>query len=126
VLFQIHRNSSYYVLLVPLAFVAAMLTVAYLFGIQQLNLLSLEAEVYRQNGFYLFFLVLLLACYGYLRDSLSFIWQSLFTENSGPVEARSGRWTKFRDLNMQGSITRTLDAYVDSLDRWRSMMKSRG
>jgi hypothetical protein len=27
---------------------------------------------------------------------------------------------------MQGSITRTLDAYVDSLDRWRSMMKSRG
>jgi hypothetical protein len=126
VLFQIHRNCSYYVLLIPAAFVAAMLTVAYLFGIQQFNLLSLQAEVYQQNGFYLFFLVLLFACYGYLRDSLAFIWQSLFTEGDGPAEARSGRWTKFRDLNMQGSITRTLDAYVDSLDRWRSMMKSRG
>jgi hypothetical protein len=125
VLFQIHRNSSYYVLLVPTAFIVAMLTVAYLFGIQQFNVLSLDAELYRQNGFYLFFLVLLFACYGYLRDSLSFIWQSLFQETAGPGEAGFGRWTKFRDLNMQGSITRTLDAYVDSLDRWRSMMKSR-
>lgn len=125
VLFQIHRNSSYYVLLVPITFIVGMLAVAYLFGIQQLNVLSLEADLYRQNGFYLFFLVLLFACYGYLRDSLSFIWQSLFPEANGPVEDRFGRWTKFRDLNMQGSITRTLDAYVDSLDRWRSMMKSR-
>jgi hypothetical protein len=126
VLFQIHRNSSYYVLLVPIAFIAAMLTVAYLFGIHQLNILSLEAELYRQNSFYVFFLVLLFASYGYLRDSLSFIWQSLFPETHGATDARFGRWTKFRDLNMQGSITRTLDAYVDSLDRWRSMMKSRG
>jgi len=125
VLFQIHRNSSYYVLLVPITFIFAMLTVAYAFGIQQFNLLSPGAEVYRQNGFYLFFLVLLFACYGYLRDSLSFIWQSLFPESDGPAEDSFGRWTKFRDLNMQGSITRTLDAYVDSLDRWRSMMKSR-
>jgi hypothetical protein len=126
VLFQIHRNSSYYVLLVPLAFIVVMLTVAGLSNIQQLNLFSLESDVYKQNSFYLFFLVLLFACYGYLRDSLSFIWQSLFPEAYGPAEARFGRWTKFRDLNMQGSITRTLDAYVDSLDRWRSMMKSRG
>jgi hypothetical protein len=125
-LFQIHRNSTYFVIFVPLAFFAAIVGIAAYSGIGQLNVLSLDAEIYRQNSFYVFFAMLLLACYRYLRDALSFIWLSIFPKLDEATGDRVSSWTKFRDLNLQGSVTRTLDAYIDSLDRWRGMMKSRG
>ncbi len=125
-LFQIHRNSSYFIIFVPLTFAAAIVGIAGYFRIDQLNVLSLDADLYRQNSFYVFFAMLLFACYRYLRDALSFIWLSIFPKLDEATGERVSSWTKFRDLNVQGSITRTLEAYINSLDRWRSMMKSRG
>jgi hypothetical protein len=125
-LFQIHRNSTYFVVFVPLAFFAAIVGMAAYSGVGQLNVLSLQAELYHQNSFYVCFVLLLLACYRHLRDALSFVWLSIFPKFDEATGDRASSWTKFRDLNLQGSITRTLDAYIDSLDRWRSMMKSRG
>ena len=51
-IFQIHRNSSYYVLLVPLAFIVAILVTTRLFDISQLNAFDLQSGVYRQDSFY--------------------------------------------------------------------------
>jgi hypothetical protein len=125
-LFQIHRNSSYFIIFVPLAFASAIVGIAGYFRMGQLNVLSLDADLYQQNSFYVFFAMLLIACYRYLRDALAFVWLSIFPNFDEATGERISSWTKFRDLNVQGSVTRTLDAYIDSLDRWRSMMKSRG
>jgi hypothetical protein len=77
--------------------------------------LNLKSEIYRQNSFYLFFAMLLLAYYQYLRRSVSFIWESIEQHD----------WFKFREMNIQDAMTKILDAYVTQLDRWRGVMKSR-
>ena len=115
ILFQIRRNSSYYLFLIPLLFIVAMLIAAYAFDVRQLNVFDLGAGLYKQNTFYPFFAWLLFVYYGYMSRSVSFIWES--------IEDR--RWSKFRDLNIQAAMTRISDGFVVQLDRWRSMMKSR-
>jgi hypothetical protein len=115
ILFQIRRNSSYYLLLVPLLFIVLVLAVTSLMRLPEFNVLNLESEIYRQNSFYLCFALLLLAYYQYLRRSVSFIWESIEQHD----------WFKFRELNIQDAMTRILDAYVTQLDRWRGVMKSR-
>jgi hypothetical protein len=124
VLFQIHRNSSYYVLFIPVSFVALFIVVAW--SLPRFNVFSLEGGLYQQNSFYLFFLVLLFACYRYLRDALSFIWLSIFTKTDDATGERVGGWTKFRDLSIQNNMAEALDSYISALVRWRNMMKSRG
>ena len=115
-LFQIRRNCSYYLLLIPLCFILAILVTATAFDIRQFNILDLDSNVYQQNSFYPFFAWLLFTYYGYLSKSVSFIWES--------IEKR--RWFRFQELNLQDAMTRIMDFYVVQLDRWRSMMKSRG
>jgi hypothetical protein len=115
ILFQIRRNSSYYLLLVPLLFIVLLLVVTSLMHLPQFNVLDLDSEIYRQNSFYLFFAMLLLAYYRYLRRSVSFIWESIEQHD----------WFKFREMNIQDAMTKILDGYVTQLDRWRSVMKSR-
>jgi hypothetical protein len=114
-LFQIRRNSSYYLLLVPLLFIALLLVVASVMRLPEFNVLNLESAIYKQNSFYLFFAMLLLAYYQYLRRSVSFIWESIAQHD----------WFKFRELDIQDAMTKILDAYVTQLDRWRGVMKSR-
>jgi hypothetical protein len=114
-LFQIRRNSSYYLLLVPLLFIALLLFVASVMRLPEFNVLNLESAIYKQNSFYLFFAMLLLAYYQYLRRSVSFIWESIAQHD----------WFKFRELDIQDAMTKILDAYVTQLDRWRGVMKSR-
>jgi len=116
ILFQIRRNSSYYLLLVPLLFFTLLLAVTSVMGLPEFNVLNLESAIYKQNSFYLFFAMLLLAYYQYLRRSVSFIWESIQQHD----------WFKFRELDIQDAMTRILDAYVTQLDRWRGVMKSRG
>lgn len=115
ILFQIRRNSSYYLLLVPLLFVALLLFVASAMRLPEFNVLNLESAIYSQNSFYPFFAMLLLAYYQYLRRSVSFIWESIEQHD----------WFKFRELDIQDAMTKILDAYVTQLDRWRGVMKSR-
>jgi hypothetical protein len=115
ILFQIRRNSSYYLLMVPLLFIALLLVVAAAMRLPEFNVLNLDSEIYRQNSFYLFFAMLLLAYYQYLRRSVSFIWESIEQHD----------WFKFRDLDIQTAMTKILNAYVTQLDRWRGVMKSR-
>jgi hypothetical protein len=115
-LFQIRRNSSYYLLFIPLFFIIAIFTASYALRIPQFDIFNLDSEVYRQNTFYPFFSWLLFTYYGYLSRSVTFIWES--------IEGRG--WFKFRELNIQDAMTRIMDSYVVQLDRWRSMMKSRG
>jgi hypothetical protein len=99
-----------------LFFFLAMLIASYLFNIRQLSIFDWNSSVYRQNSFYPFFAWLLLTYYRYLSRSVSFIWESI----------EEHRWFKFRELNLQDAMTRIMDSYVVQLDRWRSMMKSRG
>jgi hypothetical protein len=115
ILFQIRRNSSYYLILIPLLFIVAMALAAITLDIRQLNAFDMRADLYKQNTFYPLFAWLLFVYYGYLSRSVSFIWES--------IEGR--RWFKFRELNIQAALTRITDSFVVQLDRWRSMMKSR-
>jgi hypothetical protein len=116
VLFQIRRDGGYYIVIIPILFVLVLLGAGHALGFNQLNVFDPNSEVYRQNTFYLFFAWLVFAYYRYLRGSISVVWQS--------IESR--RWFKFRELNLQEAMTAIVDSYVVQLDRWRSMMKSRG
>ncbi len=115
-LFQIRRNSSYMLIFIPLFFIISMLIASYIFNIKQINVFDTHSNVYSQNVFYVFFAWLLSIYYGYLSQSVSFIWESIAER----------RWSKFGDLNIQDAMTRIMDSYVVQLDRWRTMMKSRG
>ena len=115
-LFQIRRNSSYMLIFIPLFFIVSMFIASYIFNIRQINIFDKNSNVYSQNVFYIFFAWLLFIYYGYLSQSVSFIWESIAER----------RWSKFGDLNIQGAMTRITDSYVVQLDRWRTMMKSRG
>ena len=41
-------------------------------------------------------------------------------------ESIDGRWSKFRELNLQGAMTKILESYANQLDQWRSRFRERG
>jgi hypothetical protein len=42
------------------------------------------------------------------------------------VESIDGSWSKFRELNLQGAMTRILESYANQLDQWRTRFRERG
>jgi len=112
---QVRRESSFYVLVVPMLFAGVLISISYIFGVQYFNFLDANADLYQQNTFYPLFLVLVIICFQHLRQSMAFIWRA--------IESRP--WVRFRELNFQDAITEIMNAYVTQLDRWRSLMKDR-
>ena len=115
VLFQARRNSIYALFLIPAFFIFAMLLVAWLLNIRQFNILDLESAIYRQNTFYVFFAWLIYVYYRYMTRSYTPV-----------VDLIDGRWSKFRELNLQGAMTKILESYANQLDQWRSRFRERG
>jgi hypothetical protein len=113
VLFQIRRNSSFYVLVVPIFFVLVLLFTAHEFAIEEFNIFDLRSNLYHLNSFYIAFPLLLVACYGYLKDSLSVISEFIGQR----------RWSKFYQLKLHETMTKTLDGYVNQIIRWRGVNK---
>src|SRR5262249_23840916 len=110
ILFQICRNAFYTLLLVPLAFAALILLLAWVF--RQFGLLDLGSGVYRQYVFYLVFPLLLISFYRYLVRSLDPMSESI-----------EGEWAKFKDLNFVEKLSNIMGAYAVQLDQWRSRFK---
>lgn len=49
------------------------------------------------------------------------------TRSYAPVaDSIDGKWYKFRELDLQGAITRILESYANQLDQWRSRFRERG
>jgi hypothetical protein len=115
VLFQARRNSIYALFLIPAFFIFAMLLVAWLLNIHQFNFLDFQSDIYRQNTFYLFFAWLVYIYYKYMTRSYQPV-----------VESIDGSWSKFRELNLQGAMTRILESYANQLDQWRTRFRERG
>ena len=108
-LFQVRRNSGYYLLFVPLTLVVAVFFTAWLLGIRQMNLFDSSSELYHQNGFYLFFILLLWSAFRYLRYSVSFVVKSI----------EGSEWFKFGQLELQNAMTRIMHTYVTHLWDWK-------
>jgi hypothetical protein len=115
ILFQARRNTIYALFLIPAFFIFAMLLVAWVFNIGQFNLLNTKSEIYQQNTFYLFFPWLIYTYYRYMTGSYRPVDDSI-----------DGRWSKFRELNLQNAMTRILESYANQLDQWRSRFRERG
>jgi hypothetical protein len=115
ILFQIHRNSGYNLVFVPLLFVGALLILAYAFNMRELNIFDFGSALYQQNSFYFFFALLVLAYYRYLKKSLTFTWQA--------IERR--RWHRFRQLELDGAMANIMEAYVNQLVLWREAFRGR-
>ena len=92
-----------------------MLLVAWLLNIHQFNFLDFQSDIYRQNTFYLFFAWLIYSYYRYMTRSYQPV-----------IESIDGSWSKFRELNLQGAITRILESYANQLDQWRTRFRERG
>jgi hypothetical protein len=114
VLFQVRRNSIYALFLIPAFFIFLMLAVAWLFDVRQFDIFDLGSSVYRQNTFYVFFIWLVYIYYNYMTRSLLPIDESI-----------DRQWSKFRELNVQGAMTKILESYANQLDSWRSRFRDR-
>jgi hypothetical protein len=118
ILFQVHRNSSYYLMLIPMAValfavVAAysMLEIVRALGWYDFGLVSALSH---QNTFYPFFFLLALLYYTYLRVSVSFVYDSL----------RQKGWITFSQMDVHSSLTEIHEAIVNQIDRWRQAQKT--
>ena len=108
VMYQILRNSSYYLLFIPMIFFVVILITALVFNIG-------IGILFDQNiFFYLFFIALIYLYYRYLQESVSFILD----------EIKEDTWQEFHNLNMQNDIKRYTAAWAQNLKQWRDLHKN--
>ena len=115
ILFQIHRNSGYNLVFIPALFIGVLLVLAYIFNMNEFNILDVQSALYKQNSFYFFFGLLIVAYYRYLKKSLTFTWEA--------IERR--RWHRFRQLELDGAMANIMEAYVNQLVLWREAFRGR-
>ena len=113
IIFQILRNSSYYLVFVPFIFIVAILFIGHYANFSQVNILEAKSNIYQQNSFYVFFAILLSVYYRYLKNSVSFIMESI----------REHEWTQFHDLNMDHTLTTLIETYTGEIAFWRHRLK---
>ncbi len=114
IIYQVLRNSSYYLFFVPFSFLVAVFSIGYYANFSQVNLLQFKSNIYQQNSFYLFFIILLVVYYNYLKNSVSFIMESI----------REHEWTQFHDLNMHHTMSTLIETYTGEIAFWRQRLKS--
>ncbi len=113
IIFQILRNSSYYLVFVPFIFLVAILLIGHSANLSQVNILDAKSNIYQQNSFYVFFAILLIVYYRYLKNSVSFIMESI----------REHEWTQFHALNMDHTLTTLIKTYTGEIAFWRRRLK---
>ncbi len=109
VMYQILRNSSYYLLFIPIVFFLVILATVYVIDFQ----VFMEA-VFAQNTFYVLFLLLIYLYYRYLRESVTFILDTIKEET----------WQEFHDLKIHNSMKRYVQAWAQNLKQWRDARRS--
>ena len=108
VMYQILRNSSYYLIFVPTIFFVVFLLTAIVFNI------NLDALFNMSIFFYLLFIILIARYYSYLKESVSFILD----------EIKENTWQEFHNLNIEKAITGYTEAWARNLKQWRDLHKN--
>jgi hypothetical protein len=114
ILFQIHRNSSYWILFTPPGFALVLLALG--FVLNEFNVFNPPSLLHEQSIFYLLFAALfvsglLVAYWVYLRKSVSFVFESV---------SKVG-WPKFSDVRIQPAMSHILETYVAELIMLKTM-----
>ncbi len=109
VMYQILRNSSYYLLFIPIVFFMVILATAY-----AIDLDTFINAIFEQNTFYVLFVMLIYLYYRYLRASVTFILDTIKEET----------WQEFHDLKMHNSMKRYVQAWAQNLKQWRDARRS--
>jgi hypothetical protein len=114
-LFQMRRNAGFALILVPLGILIPLigiLTLFEVFGIFPTLFFDLSQHLW----FYLLvFVLMFLRYFRYRRDALLAI--------AGSVKAG---WFTFRELDIQGAMSKIMESYINQLDQWRSRFRERG
>ncbi|NJM34320.1 MAG: hypothetical protein HC850_05925 [Rhodomicrobium sp.] len=114
VIYQVLRNSSYYLFFVPLSFFIFIYLIASIVEFEQLMLTNFDSEIYGQNTFYLFFALLLLVYYRYLKKSVDFVLNSI----------REQEWTQFHTLDLRKAVTTVIEKYSSEINFYRNRFRS--
>lgn len=114
IVYQILRNSSYYLFYVPFSFLVVIYIIASLVNFDEIRLTDFNSEIYNQNTFYVFFILLLLVYYGYLKKSVDFVLNSI----------REQEWTQFHTLDLRGAITEVIEKYSSEIDFYRNRFRT--
>lgn len=114
ILFQIHRNTSYWILLTPPILGAILLVIGYL--LYRVNLFIPISALGEQSFLFaacaiLFFWMLSAAYWIYLRKSVSFVFNSV----------NQLGWPKFSTIRIQDGMTHILETYVAELVMLKTM-----
>jgi len=116
IVYQILRNSSYYLLFVPVAFFITIFVIAYLVGFAEMRLLHGDSAIYQQNTFYLFFFLMLVLYFGYLKRSVEFVLDSI----------REQEWTQFHTLNVHEAMSAVIEKYTSEIVFYRNRFRGMG
>jgi hypothetical protein len=114
-IFQMRRNASFALILVPLAvFVPAL---AIVFAFESFGIFpTLTLDIAGYAWFYLLVFVFMLFRYIRCRtDALEAI-----------AGALTVKWFKFRELNLENAMSKIMESYINQLDQWRSRYRERG
>jgi hypothetical protein len=114
-IFQMRRNASFALILVPLAvFVPAL---AIVFAFESFGVFpALTLDIAGYAWFYL--LVFMFMLFRYIRcrtDALEAI-----------AGALTVKWFKFKELNLENAMSKVMESYINQLDQWRSRYRERG
>jgi hypothetical protein len=113
IVYQILRNSSYYLFFVPLSFFIFIYIIASLTDFDQLRITDFNSEIYSQNTFYFFFALLLLIYYRYLKKSVDFVLDSI----------REQEWTQFHTLDLRAAISAVIGKYSSEINFYRNRFR---
>jgi len=114
VVYQILRNSSYYLFFVPLSFFVFIFLIASIVDFDALRLTDFNSEIYSQNTFYIFFALLLVIYYRYLKKSVDFVLNSI----------REQEWTQFHTLDLRRAISTVIEKYSSEISFYRNRFRA--
>lgn len=109
IFFQVMRNSSYYLVFIPLGFILLVWRLSAAIGADQLSLTSENSMLYQQNTFYILFPLLLWVYYHNLRHSIIFIQEAIHERE----------WVEFHSLKLETVTRNIVGRYTTEIRNWR-------
>ena len=115
VLFQVRRNSGFYAFYIPLSFLAALIALASLLDIGELDVLSRNARIYDMS-------VVFYVGYGVM--GLVFLRMLAFPVNAVLEQIQSQSWERFAKMNLQGSTQALVQRDKREIANWKNRFRN--
>lgn len=115
VLFQVRRNSGFYAFYIPLSFLLALVLLASLLDIGELDLTNSASRLYNMS---------LVFYGGYAFMALVFLRLLAFPVNAVLEQIKSDSWERFAKMNLQGSTQALVQRDKREIANWKNRFRN--